>query len=382
MKDLAKIYPFTAVTGILGRKEKKKQLERQKSMPYTSNEGVVALQHFSAVIEDGEFVVLLGPSGSGKSTLLRMIAGLESISVGELYFNDQLMNSVPAQQRDVAMVFQNYALYPGQSVYENIAFPLQVQHMPREELDLKVREIAELLKLDDKLDRLIDELSGGEKQRVALARALVRKPKVFLMDEPFANLDEAMKNSLRREIKRLHNKLKTTFIYVTHDQYEALSLASRIIVLRDGVTQQNGSTEEVYNYPANRFVASFIGSPSMNIYDDIEVIGKGNKTCFELFGRTYPLETRTHLKNREKISVGIRPIAVIIRGGDIECEVDYTEIIGSDMIYHLKCAGREITCVEKIESDMPPQHFRGEILKIGFEDESFHFFDNDGKRID
>ena len=379
--DVAKIYPFTRVTGLFDRKEKKKMLEQQKAMPYTSNEGVIALQHFSAVINDGEFVVLLGPSGSGKTTVLRLIAGLERPSVGDISFDDVNYNDVIPQERDVAMVFQNYSLYPNQTVYDNLAFPLQVKHTVREQLDKEVRYMAELLNLNDKLSSLPHELSGGEKQRVAIARALVKRPAVFLLDEPFSNLDVVMRARLRSELKKLHQVLRTTFIYVTHDQSEALALADRIIVLKDGICQQAGSAAEVYNYPANRFVGEFVGFPAMNIFEDVPVDRKDGS--YELLGKKRQL-TRDQLRKlgrNNTADIGVRPVNLAIGNKGMEVEVSYTEPIGADLIIHCQKNDREIIVVEKIREGNEMPYLRGQKLLVSTDQQYLHIFDKEGNRL-
>ena len=229
--------------------------------------GFAALENFNLDIQDKEFLVLLGPSGCGKSTTLNMIAGLEDVSEGNLYFDAAVMNTVPPHRRDVSMVFQSYALYPHKSVYENIAFGLRMRKHLQEEIDHRVRDAARRLEIEHLLERRPNQLSGGQRQRVALGRAMVRKPSVFLMDEPLSNLDAALRTSMRAEIKQLHHAMQTTFIYVTHDQAEALTLADRIVVMRDGVVQQIGSPDEIYEHPRNMFVASFLGNPPINYLD-------------------------------------------------------------------------------------------------------------------
>ena len=225
--------------------------------------GVIAVNDLGLDIADREFLVLLGPSGCGKSTTLNMIAGLEEISEGDLYFDEQPVSEVPPHRRDVAMVFQSYALYPHKSVYENIAFGLRMRRVPRDEADRRVRD-AQKLAISNLLDRRPGQLSGGQRQRVALGRAMVRQPAVFLMDEPLSNLDAALRISMRAEIKQLHQTMQTTFVYVTHDQAEALTLADRIVVMRDGVVQQIGTPDDIYERPCNTFVASFLGNPPIN----------------------------------------------------------------------------------------------------------------------
>lgn len=229
--------------------------------------GFTALDNLNLDIADKEFLVLLGPSGCGKSTTLNMIAGLEDVTEGALTFDDVVMNTVPPHQRDVAMVFQSYALYPHKSVYDNIAFGLKMRKFPKDEIDLRVRDAARRLEIEPLLERRPDQLSGGQRQRVALGRAMVRKPQVFLMDEPLSNLDAALRISMRAEIKQLHQAMQTTFVYVTHDQAEALTLADRIVVMRGGVVQQIGVPDEIYERPRNMFVASFLGNPPINFLE-------------------------------------------------------------------------------------------------------------------
>lgn len=231
--------------------------------------GFTALDNLNLDIADKEFLVLLGPSGCGKSTTLNMIAGLEDVTEGALTFDDVVMNTVPPHQRDVAMVFQSYALYPHKSVYDNIAFGLKMRKFPKDEIDRRVRDAARRLEIEPLLERRPDQLSGGQRQRVALGRAMVRKPQVFLMDEPLSNLDAALRISMRAEIKQLHQAMQTTFVYVTHDQAEALTLADRIVVMRGGVVQQIGVPDEIYERPRNMFVASFLGNPPINFLEGI-----------------------------------------------------------------------------------------------------------------
>ena len=247
-----------------------------------TDEGVLAVQDFDLDIKDKEFIVLVGPSGCGKSTTLRMVAGLEEISGGELYIGGEQMNDVPAKDRDIAMVFQSYALYPHMTIYDNMAFPLKLRKMPKEEIDKRVREAAEILGITQYLKRKPKQLSGGQRQRVAIGRAIVREPKVLLMDEPLSNLDAKLRNQMRAEIIKLRNKINTTFIYVTHDQTEAMTLGDRIVIMKDGEIQQIGTPQEVFNHPANLFVAGFIGVPQMNFYDAELVKDSDGKYAVEL----------------------------------------------------------------------------------------------------
>ena len=237
--------------------------------------GFVALKDLNLDIADKEFLVLLGPSGCGKSTTLNMIAGLEDVTEGNLFFDDEVMNIVPPHKRDVAMVFQSYALYPNKSVYDNIAFGLKMRKHPKGEIDRRVRDAARRLEIEALLDRRPDQLSGGQRQRVALGRAMVRQPQVFLMDEPLSNLDAALRISMRAEIKQLHQAMQTTFVYVTHDQAEALTLADRIVVMKSGVVQQMGTPDTIYEKPANMFVAAFLGNPSINFLEGRLVASEG-----------------------------------------------------------------------------------------------------------
>lgn len=378
-KDVTMIYPFVEVNGLFNRKEKKELLEKQKAMPYTSNEGVVAVQHFNATINDGEFVVIVGPSGSGKTTILRMIAGLEKPSLGEIYFDNELMNGVKPEDRDVAMVFQNYSLYPNQTVYENISFPLKNLHLPREEVDEKVNFIIDLMKLNGKEERLPEELSGGECQRVAIARALIRRPRLFLLDEPFSNLDELMKNNLRTEIKRIQKELGITFIYVTHDQRDALLLADRIMVMNNGILEQNDSAINVYNYPNNLFCGQFVGYPTMNIFKNVLV----KKDNFVFFDREYKL-TSYQMKQIGKdnsIIIGIRPFNIYIGDKGVDAIVDYSEIDGNDLLVHCYLNGQEIIVVEKNLNQTDVKYFNKQQVKLEFDENYFYLFTNDEEGI-
>ena len=262
LKDIKKVYPNTEKK----KKAKKGESEKKVNLQIT-DEGVVAVQEFNLEIADKEFIVLVGPSGCGKSTTLRMIAGLEEITSGELWIGDKLMNDVEPKDRDIAMVFQNYALYPHMTVYDNMAFSLKLKKTPKEEIDRRVKEAAEILDITQYLDRKPKALSGGQRQRVAIGRAIVRDPSVFLMDEPLSNLDAKLRNQMRAEIIKLRQRIDTTFVYVTHDQTEAMTLGDRIVIMKDGFIQQIGTPQEVFDHPANLFVAGFIGTPQMNFFD-------------------------------------------------------------------------------------------------------------------
>ena len=260
---------------------------------------VTAVKDFNLEIADKEFIVFVGPSGCGKSTTLRMIAGLEEISKGELYIGDRLVNEVEPKERDIAMVFQSYALYPHMTVYDNMAFGLKLRKVPKDEIDKKVKDAAKILDIEHLLDRKPKALSGGQRQRVALGRAIVREPKVFLMDEPLSNLDAKLRVQMRTEISKLHQRLQTTFIYVTHDQVEAMTMGTRIVVMKDGIVQQVDSPQEIYNNPANIFVAGFIGSPQMNFIDGtIKEEGGKYFACFQSEKIEMPMDKARLLKEK------------------------------------------------------------------------------------
>ena len=378
LKDVSMVYPFQEVSGLFGRKKKEEILKKQKAMPYTSNEGVVALQHFSAVFHDGEFIAILGPSGSGKSTLLRIIAGLEEPPLGEVLYNDQNLHEIDIDERDIGMVFQTYSLYPNQSVYKNIAFPLEVKHLPREEVQKKVEEMAALVDLSDKLEKLPDELSGGEKQRVAIARALVKDPSVLLLDEPFSNLDVLVRAKLRKLLSRIHEVLHPTIIYVTHDQYDALALAERIVVLKDGITQMDDSVYNVYKTPKNRYVASFVGSPAMNFFDEITINKDGH---FQILDQELSLNAQQKKQlNKGKLTAGIRPIDLHLGKDGTSAIIDYTELANMDLLIHLDIDGKKLTALEKAKEDQF-RYFKGEEVKVSFEKEDLHLFNKEGERI-
>lgn len=259
-----------------------------KNVKKVYDKEVVAVADFNLEIADKEFVVLVGPSGCGKSTTLRMVAGLEEITEGEIYIGDRLINDVAPKDRDIAMVFQNYALYPHMSVYDNMAFSLKMRKCSKAEIDEKVRAAAEILDISKYLSRKPKALSGGQRQRVAIGRAIVREPQVFLMDEPLSNLDAKLRNQMRAEIINLRRRIDTTFIYVTHDQTEAMTLGDRIVIMKDGFVMQVGTPQEVFHYPANLFVAGFIGTPQMNFFD-AELIMNGNSYYLEIDGKRFAL---------------------------------------------------------------------------------------------
>ena len=276
LKNVKKIYPHSSDDHKAKKKRRGQDTEDKKSNLQVTEHGVVAVQEFNLDIGDKEFVVLVGPSGCGKSTTLRMVAGLEEITEGELYLDGKLINDVAPKDRDIAMVFQNYALYPHMTVYENMAFPLKLRKMPKDEIDKRVKAAAETLDITQYLNRKPKALSGGQRQRVAIGRAIVREPKVLLMDEPLSNLDAKLRNQMRAEIIKLRQMINTTFIYVTHDQTEAMTLGDRIVIMKDGFIQQVGTPQEVFDHPTNLFVAGFIGSPQMNFFD-AQLVKEGDR---------------------------------------------------------------------------------------------------------
>ena len=341
-----------------------------KNICKSYDNGFNAVKNVNIDIEDKEFVVLVGPSGCGKSTTLRMIAGLEDISDGELYIGDKLVNDIDPKDRDIAMVFQNYALYPHLSVYDNMAFALKLRKMPKDEIDKKVKEAAKILDLGHLLDRKPKALSGGQRQRVALGRAIVRNPKVFLMDEPLSNLDAKLRNQMRAELIKLRQRIDTTFIYVTHDQTEAMTLGDRIVIMKDGIVQQVGTPQEVFDHPANIFVAGFIGMPQMNMFD-AKLVEQSGKYSVELGGVSIILSeekqaalAKNNVKSQE-ITLGIRPehITLAEAGKDaITGKVDVSEMMGSAIHLHVNACGRDtIIIVQTMDLT------GGEDLSIGSE---------------
>ena len=312
--------------------------------------GFEAVHAFDLDIADKEFIVLVGPSGCGKSTTLRMIAGLEEISAGELHIGDRLVNDVEPKDRDIAMVFQSYALYPHMTVYDNMAFALKLRKLPKDEIDAKVQEAARILDITELLDRKPKALSGGQRQRVAIGRAIVREPQVFLMDEPLSNLDAKLRNSMRAEIIKLRNRIVTTFIYVTHDQTEAMTLGDRIVIMKDGFIQQIGSPQEVFNHPHNLFVATFIGSPQMNLFENAKLVKENGKYAVQLDCLTVELseEKQANLaKNNvepQDIVLGVRPEHITLEKG-IAGKVDVSELMGSSVHLHVDSMGRDVVMV-------------------------------------
>ena len=333
------------------------------------------IDNVSLTVNDKEFLILVGSSGCGKSTLLRMIAGLEDITSGEILIDGKCVNNIHPKDRDIAFVFQNYALYPHMSVYENMAFPLKMRKISKQEIDIKVKEAAQILNLTEYLDRKPKQLSGGQKQRVALGRAIVRNPKVFLMDEPLSNLDAKLRVQMRTEIKKLHQKLQTTFIYVTHDQTEALTMGDRIAVIDSGVIQQLGTPYEVYNNPVNRFVGGFLGSPSMNFIPCFV-----NNGYIKINDKEFKLnEIQTaKLADKKEILAGIRPEAFNTENGNFEfnAQTDIVEMLGSSQNVYFNA--NNTACTAVLNSDVKLKSENA----FKFNTDSVMFFDPEtGKRL-
>ena len=350
---------------------------------------VTAVPDFSLEIADKEFIVFVGPSGCGKSTTLRMIAGLEEISGGEMYIGDRLINDVPPKDRDIAMVFQNYALYPHMTVYKNMAFGLELRKMPKDEIDKRVREAAKILEIEHLLDRKPKALSGGQRQRVALGRAMVRNPAVFLLDEPLSNLDAKLRVQMRIEIAKLHQRLGTTIIYVTHDQTEAMTLGTRIVVMKDGVIQQVDTPQNLYEKPQNLFVAGFMGSPQMNFLDAVVRIN-GTAVTLEVAGQSIPLPPAKAKKlidggyNGKTVVMGIRPEDVYDSEMFIEtakCVFSSTikvyELLGAEVFLYFDLGEFPMTARVDPRSNARP----GDTVRFAFDVEKIHVFDKETEQV-
>lgn len=337
-------------------------------------------------VQDGEFLVLVGPSGCGKSTTLRMIAGLEEVTAGEIYISAKLVNNVPPKDRDIAMVFQNYALYPHMTVFDNMAFGLKLRKYPKKDIQQRVREAADILEITELLDRKPKQLSGGQRQRVALGRAIVRKPKVFLFDEPLSNLDAKLRVQMRTEIKKLHQRLATTMIYVTHDQVEAMTMGSRIAVMKTGVIHQLDTPINIYKEPADLFVAGFIGSPAMNFIAATVTTEKQLHSADTKITLPIPHQVADQLQNQpgREIIMGIRPEDFCIQRnskGDfrIRANLELVEPLGSESILYLKLGPQSLICVSK--EYLPDTACNGQI-DLFVDPEHIHFFDkNSTKRL-
>ena len=391
--NVKKIYP--ASNDQKKAKKAKKQeaaSDEKKAQLQVTSEGVVAVQDFNLEVSDKEFIVLVGPSGCGKSTTLRMIAGLEDISEGDLLIGGKRMNDVEPKDRDIAMVFQSYALYPHMTVYENMAFALKLRKVPKEEIDKKVREAAEILDITQYLDRKPKALSGGQRQRVAIGRAIVREPKVFLMDEPLSNLDAKLRNQMRAEIIKLRHRIDTTFIYVTHDQTEAMTLGDRIVIMKDGFIQQIGTPQEVFDHPANLFVAGFIGTPQMNFFD-AELVKQDGRYAVVLDGMTVVLSDEkqerlaAHGVAAQHVTLGVRPQHISLQGDStmVKARMDVFEMMGSEIHLHATMNGRDMVIIVPtmdISGDYADTFTIGKEVDFTFSGSACHVFGSDGKNLE
>jgi multiple sugar transport system ATP-binding protein len=391
LRGIKKIYPHS---GELKKKKKTKDApstEKKVNLQVTE-EGVVAVQEFDLEIADKEFIVLVGPSGCGKSTTLRMVAGLEEISGGELYIDGALMNDVEPKDRDIAMVFQSYALYPHMTVEENMEFPLKLRRVPPDEIKRRVREAAEILDITQYLDRKPKALSGGQRQRVAIGRAIVREPKVLLMDEPLSNLDAKLRNQMRAEIIKLRQKINTTFMYVTHDQTEAMTLGDRIVIMKDGFIQQIGTPQEVFDHPANLFVAGFIGTPQMNFFN-ARLVKEGGRYAVEVGGiRVEPSDAKqAALANNkvepQEITLGVRPDHIVLSDGPntMTATVDVSEMMGSMIHLHANAEGRDMVIIiptVDIAGNYQSKFGYGAEIHFTFSGRVCHLFGKDGKNLE
>ncbi|MBR4495821.1 MAG: sn-glycerol-3-phosphate ABC transporter ATP-binding protein UgpC [Acholeplasmatales bacterium] len=384
---MVKIYPYVE------KKPRKKlfsrkvvqQTRRGKNLQLT-DKGIVAVQNFNLEIKDGEFIVLVGPSGCGKSTTLRMVAGLEEITEGELYIDGKIVNSIEPKDRDIAMVFQNYALYPHMTVYQNMAYSLKIKHVDKEEIDRKVREAAAILNITDYLERKPKNLSGGQRQRVAIGRAIVRNPKVLLMDEPLSNLDAKLRNQMRAEIIKLRQRIDTTFIYVTHDQVEAMTLGDRIVVMKDGFVQQIGTPQDVYDHPRNKFVSGFIGTPRMNYFDASLSINNGDYyvTVDKYRVRLSDDKQERLKKNKVEpqiVTLGVRPDHISVQTGvgvGVVGLVEVSELMGPSVHLHLNVSGNDVIVIVPTLGGVVD--YVGKNIKIQFSGELVNLFSKENER--
>ncbi len=372
--NIKKVYPFT--------ESRKDQKEAKKTNLQITKEGVVAVQEFNLDIKDKEFIVLVGPSGCGKSTTLRMVAGLEEITSGELLIDGEYMNDVAPKDRDIAMVFQSYALYPHMTVYDNMAYSLKIKHTPKDEIDRKVKEAAEILDITQYLKRKPKALSGGQRQRVAIGRAIVRNPKVLLMDEPLSNLDAKLRNQMRAEIIKLRQRINTTFIYVTHDQTEAMTLGDRIVVMRDGFIQQIGTPQEVYDHPRNLFVSGFIGTPQMN-YFDAKLIKENGKYAVVSDGYKVVLaddkQERLSAKNVEEqeVILGVRPDHIALGDKGIKGKVDVSELMGPSCHLHMTVGDKDVIAI--VPTEGKAVDYMGKEVTLSFNGSVCHVFSKENE---
>ena len=383
LRHIKKVYPNM-------EKKKKGESEKKTNLKVT-DEGVLAVQDFNLEIRDQEFIVLVGPSGCGKSTTLRMVAGLEEISGGDLLIDGVRVNDVEPKDRDIAMVFQSYALYPHMTVRGNMEFPLKLRKMPKDEIKKRVDAAAETLGITEYLDRKPKALSGGQRQRVAIGRAIVREPKVLLMDEPLSNLDAKLRNQMRAEIIKLRQRIKSTFLYVTHDQTEAMTLGDRIVIMKDGVIQQIGTPQEVFDHPYNLFVAGFIGMPQMNFFD-AELVEKDGAYSVKVGGIEVVLsvEKQERLKAKQvksqAITLGVRPehITLLADGqSGIHGTIEVAEMMGSAVHLHASACGKDtIIIVDTMNLDKGQNLSIGANVQFAFDGNVAHVFSKDGLNLE
>lgn len=355
-----------------------------KNVEKTYDNGVTVIKDLNLDIKDKEFVVLVGPSGCGKSTTLRMIAGLEEVTSGDLYIGDTRVNDMPPKARDIAMVFQSYALYPHMSVYKNMAFSLELSKVPKDEIDRKVREAAKVLELEPYLNRKPKALSGGQRQRVALGRAMVRNPKVFLLDEPLSNLDAKLRTEMRSQIAQLHKRLQTTFVYVTHDQTEAMTMGDRICVMKDGFIQQFDTPQNLYNHPCNMFVAGFIGSPQMN-FIAVKVSKKGDKYALRYGDNELLVDRNLERFDGKAIILGVRPENVYadedhlknLPDMQISAKVNMVELMGSESYLYLDTVGQRM--IVRVPSDLGIK--ADTVVKLAMDPRKIHLFEVETEKV-
>ena len=383
LRHIKKVYPNM-------EKKKKGESEKKTNLKVT-DEGVLAVQDFNLEIRDQEFIVLVGPSGCGKSTTLRMVAGLEEISGGDLLIDGVRVNDVEPKDRDIAMVFQSYALYPHMTVRGNMEFPLKLRKMPKDEIKKRVDAAAETLGITEYLDRKPKALSGGQRQRVAIGRAIVREPKVLLMDEPLSNLDAKLRNQMRAEIIKLRQRIKSTFLYVTHDQTEAMTLGDRIVIMKDGVIQQIGTPQEVFDHPYNLFVAGFIGMPQMNFFDAV-LVEKDGAYSVKVGGIEVALsaEKQERLKAKQvksqEITLGVRPEHITLLADDqsgIHGIIEVAEMMGSAVHLHASACGKDtIIIVDTMNLDKGQNLSIGANVQFTFDGNVAHVFSKDGLNLE
>ena len=382
LKNIKKIYPLASDE----KKNRKKDKEEQKkSNLQITKDGVVAVQEFSLDIKDKEFIVLVGPSGCGKSTTLRMIAGLEEISSGDLIINGKRCNDLSPKDRNIAMVFQNYALYAHMTVYHNLAFSLTIRKMDSDEIHKRVMQAANMLGLIPYLNRKPKQLSGGQRQRVAVGRAIVRNPIVYLLDEPLSNLDAKLRASMRKDLAQLHHNLNATFIYVTHDQIEAMTLGDRIVVMKDGFIQQVGTPQEVFNHPENLFVAGFIGTPQINFFHNCKLVNKNNECFVVINNKEIKLSEKQQqiLKDKQMketdVIVGIRPVHINISKEGFTGTIEVSEMMGSEVHLHVNIDGNDIVAVIPTANLDLDTVAIGKEITISFDPTLCHIFDSNSQ---